>query len=511
MACDPAPFTLSDGGVIPLRSCSSFDLTLRGRDPNALFPLEQLGFIQNIGPLAEAFESHDQPLLFVNLFNTLHLHWGSPLQTKAECDPTQPKTSALWCSQDGTVTYEPLLSAALKTDLFEALNAFIPLLQNITVQHCTATNAATGRCSATTPYTGVHVLAEAARDLIDPARSAAVGLTDRFGSVTVARNDGTTNPQVTPIYLLIDALKEFDTAFANDAAANGGSTAKHAAWLDARSQITDAFFSVNGAGASATWANPVVPAVIPSLIDTLRGDLAANCPTARIDGTCPWARTQLTDELSTIIDGPLFAAGVDLLEAIRANTPARVELERLIQYLLGQNAAPGNDAGAGAAPNQATLTALHDALQLFSDDANLTPLWNALAEGTGSTLVDDSGQVVRRPAADALIEVLARVLARAYDTQGTEICADEIDPNRTFAAVLSNLVAPGSAALPSPIENFIDAIADVNRANPAVPFTTKLAGTDYANISDEMSDFLENPESGLEQVYDVIREATAGQ
>jgi hypothetical protein len=345
----------------------------------------------------------------------------------------------------------------------------------------------------------VHVLAEAIRGLIDPVRAAQVGLVDRNGNKTVVRNDGTTNPQVTPIYLVIDALKEIDTAFANDSAANGGDTTKHAAWLNARSQLADTFFSANGAAAGSTWANPAIPRVIPALIDAVRGDLAAYCPTARIDGTCPWARTQLTQELSTIIDGPLFAASIDLLEAIRSNVPARVELEQLAQYLLGPSTPDAQ---------QATMTAIHDVLQLFSDDTNLTPLWNALAEGTGATLVDDSGQVVRRSAADAFVEMLARVLARAYDAQGTEVCVDEIDPNRSFAAVLADLVTPGSAAELTPIETLIDAIADVNRANPGVTFTTKLDGGDYASIGAELSDFLENQQSGLEQVYDVIREAT---
>jgi hypothetical protein len=499
MACDLTPFTASDGTVIPLRTCSSFDLTLRGRDPDALFPLEQLDFIQNVEPLAAAFDDHGQSLLFVDLFDTLHLHWGSPQQTKAECDPTLSKTNALWCSQDGTVSYEPLLSAALKTDLFGALHDFIPILQGITLQHCNAVDSATGLCTSTTAYDGVHVLAEAVRGMVVPARAAAVGLVQRDGSVGVTRNDGTTNPQVTPIYLLIDALKEVDQAFANDSAANGGDTTKHAAWLNARSQLADTFLSTSGSGATATWANPAVQRVLPAFIDAIRGDLATYCPNARINGTCPWARTQLTQEMISTIDGPLFAGSVDLLQAIRANVPARVGLEELLQYLLG--------AGSPAA-QQATLTAMHDVLQLFSDDTNLTPLWNALAEGTGATLVDDSGQVVRRSAADALVETLTRVLARAYDAQGTEVCADEIDPDRTFASVLTNLVTPASPTQLTSIETLIDAIADVNRANPGVPFTTKLDGGDYANIDAELSDFLENPQSGLEQVYDVIREAT---
>ncbi|MGO8997682.1 MAG: hypothetical protein ACLQVI_30565, partial [Polyangiaceae bacterium] len=359
----------------------------------------------------------------------------------------------------------------------------------------------TGLCTASVNYDGVHVLSEAVRALVDPAHSAALGLTDRHGSTTVVRNDGTTNPQVTPIYLLIDALKGMDQAFANYATANQGDTSKHAAWLNARSQLVDTFFSVNGSGTSATWANPIVPRIIPSLIDTLRGDLAANCPSARLNGLCPWARANLTQKLINTSDGPTFAAVIDLLDAIRSNTQARVGLEQLAQYLLGPSS---------PAAQQATLTALHDVLQVFEDETNLAPLVNALAAGTGATLVDDSGTVVRRSAVDALVEVLRRVLARAYDIQGQEICTDEVDPDHDFATVLQYLVAPLATAQPTAIEVLTDAIADVNRANPQVAFTTQLDADDYGNIAAEISDFLENEESGLEQVYTVIQEATSG-
>ena len=258
---------------------------------------------------------------------------------------------------------------------------------------------------------------------------------------------------------------------------------------------------MSGTGTSATWANPVVPRIVPSLIDTLRGDMAANCPTARLNGLCPWARANLAQKLTATANGPMFAAVVDLLDAIRANPQARTGLEQLAQYLLGPST---------PAAQQATLTALHDVLQVFEDETNLTPLVNALASGAGATLVDDSGRVVRRSALDALVEVLRRVLARAYDAQGQEICADEIDPDHDFATVLQRLVAPVAAAQPTAIEVLIDAIADVNRANPQVAFATQLNADDYGNIAAEISDFLENEESGLEQVYAVIQEATSG-
>jgi hypothetical protein len=135
---------------------------------------------------------------------------------------------------------------------------------------------------------------------------------------------------------------------------------------------------------------------------------------------------------------------------------------------------------------------------------------NALATGAGATLVDDSGKIVRRSALDALVEVLRRVLARAYDAQGTEICADEIDPNHDFATVLQHLVAPVAKSQPTAIEVLMDVISDVNRADPSVASTTQLDVDDYGNIAAEISDFLENETSGLEQVYTVIQEATSG-
>ncbi|HEY2517652.1 MAG TPA: hypothetical protein VGI39_42575, partial [Polyangiaceae bacterium] len=411
----------------------------------------------------------------------------------------------------GAVTYEPLLSAALKTDLFAALHDFIPLLKATKVTHCNnlappdPKNPTLHLCGSnagdTATYDGVHVLSEAVRALVDPARALKLGIVTRSGSAQVARNDGTMNPQVTPIYLVIDALKGIDSAFANYASNNGGDTSKHQGWLAARSQIVDTFLSVNGTGTSSTWADPVLPRVLPLLLQTLRAQIGANCPTARIDGSCTWGRTDLTQKMSTTFNGPLFAGVVDLVDAIRSDDTARGEFEKLAQYLLGPTT---------PAAQQATVTALHDVLQVFEDEQNLTPLVNALAEATGGTLVSDGGQVVRRSAVDALVEVLARVLARAHDAQGHEICADEIDPNRGFASVLQHVVLPLAATQPTAIEVLLDAIADVNREHPEVDFSTQLLATDYGSISSEISDFCENGQSGLEQVYEVIREATSG-
>ncbi len=62
------------------------------------------------------------------------------------------------------------------------------------------------------------MLASAARAFADPGRAKSYALKDSAGEVTSPRNDGTTNAQVTPLYLLLDALDEIDAAFAQDAA-----------------------------------------------------------------------------------------------------------------------------------------------------------------------------------------------------------------------------------------------------------------------------------------------------
>src|SRR5262249_7406050 len=87
MACPVSPYTAPDGPVFPLRDCSGhLEDVLRARDPDALFPVDELGFVAALRPLAGAFDAHQAGELFANLFDVLHLHWGSPAQSTTECD-----------------------------------------------------------------------------------------------------------------------------------------------------------------------------------------------------------------------------------------------------------------------------------------------------------------------------------------------------------------------------------------------------------------------------------------
>jgi hypothetical protein len=508
MVCDPAPFTDSDGTVLNLRKCAGFDQSIRGRDPGFIFPLEEFDFVKNVGPLAAAFDDHGQALLFVDLFDTMHLHWADAAQPTSVCDPSQPKTSALWCSQDGAVTYEPLLVDILtNTDLLQTLHDTVPIIAGTTVTHCDQQDPATHACAKTSTRTGVQVLAQAVRVMTDPALNQ--GLTDRNGVQTAPRNDGTTNAQVTPIYLFVDALKEVDAAFASWAQAHPGDD-RQPAWRAARSQLVDQFFGVTGTGAQSAWSNKAIPVIVPALVDAVEAQILAQCPDRSSRAACTWWPKQMPQNLADTVGGPTFAAVMDLLDAIRSDAGARAQLEQLLQYLL--------DPASPADARPATMAASVDVLQILNDDTNLAPFYHAAADVLGAQVLDDHGNVARRGLADAGIEVLARLFAAARDAQGHEDCSQEIDPNGVVAVTLGHMVTPMSDTQESPIEVMMDVVADVNRAHPdqsappgAGQPAKKLDGGDYANIANEISEFCLDPASGLEQVYQVVREATLPQ
>jgi hypothetical protein len=241
-----------------------------------------------------------------------------------------------------------------------------------------------------------------------------------------------------------------------------------------------------------------VPAIVPPLLDALQSQILAQCPDRSSRAACTWWTQDMPQNLADVVGGPTFAAVMDLLEAIRANANARGQLEALFQYLLDP-ASPGS-----ARPT--TMAASVDVLQILGDDTNLTPFYHSAFDVLGAQVLDAHGDVQQRGLADAGIEALSRIFATAKNTSGAETCSTEIDPNGAIATMLGHMVMPPSATQTSPIEVLMDVTADVNRAHPDQ--TTKLDGADYANIANEISEFCLDKQSGLEQVYEVVREAT---
>ena len=515
--CAGAPDIASDKNVHGLRSCPDGDWLFQ-RDQDATFVWEDEGFYGAVTPLVSAFALAKNPTtgkprhredLFIELMDVLHKHWqsaqGAQSSTGAgEC--TLSLSPAVNCARDGADSYEPLLAQIFSSDMLTALHDLVKTMEGMQIPTCAAADPKTGACTKAGPSVdGVTILANATAALLDPDRAKAVMLTDRQGNVTARRNDGTTNPQVTPLYLVLEALNEIDQAFAQYAQANPNDTQRQAEWRLARSQLVDQFLSVNGENTPMqSFVDPAVPAILPVLLDAVRSQLAAHCPAG--SASCPWARTDLTNNAAATIGGPTFAATMDVLEAIRADTGGRTETEKLLSYLV--DAASSNDALAEL------LGSSDDLIQVLRDDTNLVPLYHVLASAAVPTTTDPQGNK-HEGVVDATTALLARVAGRAYDTSKNEICAKELDPNGVLDVALAHLVTPmqrcdanGQNCQPgeTPLEVILDAIADVNRAAPGSPGT--MAPSDYANVANELSEFLLDGQRGLEQFYAIVRNGT---
>ncbi len=503
---DPAPTAAdasADGMVHGLRTCADGDW-LGQRGKGTIFVWEKVGFYQAITPLLSAFVNHGREDIFIDLMETLNRHWADAQGSADEClvssDPTAKYQS---CTKDGVVTYEPLLAQDFQGDIIPALHDLEPKLESLTIPHCTATSySATNPlplCTAEQSLDGISVLADATRGLVDPAQALATGLADRHGVKTALRNDGSTNPQVTPIYLLTGALNAMDAAFA--AAPSDPNDDRLAQWRLGRSQLVDQFLAVDGAGASSTFDNVAIPTFAPTLIDALRSQLLAQCPTTATPPftRCAWARDTLTTELTNVVHGPVFAATMDILEALRTDPTSRAQLGQMLEYLL--DAASKND----ALPS--LLATANDIIQVMKDDTNLVPLYQALAPAMAPSTLDAQGQFVQKNAVDASLALLGRISGRAFDASGHEICSAELDPNQILAFALQNLVTPASASSgQAPVLTIMDAIGDVNRADPSK--STSFQAIDYANVADNVSQFLIDPANGLEQFYAVVKNGT---
>jgi hypothetical protein len=504
----PGPFCPEDADppnyMIPnLRSCDDGEW-LAQRDNNILFAFEQpiefpdhtvSSTYRALVPVVSAFVSHAQEEIFLSLIEVLHRHWQDDRGTSDECHPGDPNDPR-YCSQDGLVRSEPMLSEIFgQTDLMAALNNLNKILISTTIQHCNTIDPTTQQCTSSTPINGITVMANAARALLDPNRN--IGLRDRRGSQTTAWNDGShADTAVTPLYLLTNALRSVDNIF-------DGTPDRKTQWRRARSQLVDQFLGVEGSGATAKFSRPGLPRVAITGTDAIRSQLLAKCPgtfappyTAR----CGWARDEIYGNVRDTLSGPLFATLQDLTEAIRNDTSARVETEKLLSYLVS---APVDD------PKRAALlVSLADVVQIAGDQADYIPILHALAPAVALSTTDSSGNK-QEGLPDAQLTLLTRAAGKAVNVNDVELCANEVDPNQVITEVLRRATIPASingSVMQTPLEVYLDVIADVNRAAPEQ--TDKLKPNDYASIFDQTADFMLSPEHGLEQFYEIVRQGT---
>jgi len=214
----------------------------------------------------------------------------------------------------------------------------------------------------------------------------------------------------------------------------------------------------------------------------------------------------------TTLSGPTFAAALHVLDALRRDPGARAAQEDFLQYL----ASPGvMDSTGQVEALVELLSSAHDVLQVLDDSQNLfVPVYQVFS----SAFVPPQRPPGGRAFLDATTALLTRIAGKALDANGNEICANELDPNDVVSVALAHLVTPMplSGCTPSagdtcngetPLEVIVDTIADVNRA-PDSTSSQVLRPADYANISNEVDEFLLDPQRGLEQLYAIVRQGT---
>jgi hypothetical protein len=495
-------------------------------EPNIIYALEMVdpeatvdgvpqSFITATNPLLSAFDAKDtidangDPVgdyLFAELLSLVHKHYSSP---KALCpepyvpagnegcvqsvDPTKP----FFTYGSNIVSYEPLVAwALLEQDLLGVLQRSTSALAAISVdgkdgvtllsefleaalkpnpdfkykdgRSYAKTNLCSGPDSADATKCACPAGAEATQD----------GLFCKNADGTFKRRGRIIAGGVPPLYPMLDALNDIDTAWSSD-------EERHKIFLDVRSTLVDQLLTVAKDAEGKTRfknrrAYALTRKLVPWLIERInahQGDLVS------------WAEG-LTDRAAGVIAHPIGARAIDLFDEFWDNKAAGDEVASLLEYLLDEDKNPEAFTG--------TIIALADTLTFFDKDPDLTPAirFAALAvAGDALDAVNNGGDDpnVDEGTAYRFLEV-TRAIAKA----------DEGAQLSTLAKLLRNAVLPMSGDLSgkSPLEVIIDLVADTNRKDPTLDST--LSADDNLKVFKELSAFLSDPDVGLERLYAVI-------
>lgn len=489
------------------RLCSDQNQLLRLWDRNTIFLWEHYGFYDYLRPLVTPFanvscapdlsscdvaDQHGEQI-FIDLVEILHRHWATK-EHGPECNNSGDAASnPFYCSEAGIADYEPILAEAFASDLMPALVEFSKIATEVS-----AITVARGD-KAGQVWTGGEVLERTARVLFDPEYAAQVGMLDRKGSSAAQWVNGTPQPQLTGYTLFADALHKMDLRFdqacscaskqgqektdceANFDACRQDAEMRKGQWKRARSQLVDQFMAVEGEGPATKFKDPGMPVLLTTVLQLAREQINANCPQRESPGNqpCMWAKKDLGDKLQKTLSGPLFAALMDLQEALRADEPARRELEKLLGYLSSEGSP--NEAFAGL------LMSLGDLLQVLQADSELTPILNAIAGAAGAS-DDPEG---------AGVGTSSMGLLKA-------VTGDQYDKYHVMDYVLPAFVTPmDNGQGLAPIEIILDTISEVNRLDASSP--EPLTPDDYKAAMGAVHDFVSSKTRGLEQFYDIVK------
>jgi hypothetical protein len=515
-ACPERPVVDPNGtlGTIWLADCSptlawQHDPSLKGdpqdlmriRDHGTIFTWEKFEFYKAMRPLLKAFDDHGHAELFLEQIEILYRHWATPNHGPTECNnngdfskrPWQkylsdadkathsvnPAYNPKYCNESGISRYEPILAQAFVTDFLPALGELVKLLDNPSFVTHDRLNGA--------PYSGLDVLLETTSALFDPDYASSVGMTDRTGSKKTKWANGLIEKPITLFDMFANAMAKIDQVHAKD-------PERRTRWRRARSQLVDQFLAVDGEGPNAKFENPGFVASIPILLDVLREQLNANCPNRETSPmACTWATKELSSKAADTLGGPAFSTVMNLIELINQDPEARHALQAHLKYLLEQ--ASGDDDVL-----HSTLTSMSDMMQIMGDDQKMPLIYNAIAIAAAPESATLGGQLAPGTA-DRVLELMHAITEETGKP-------NPYDPYRVLDRILANLfspIDPADANSQTPIEIFLDTIAEVNRHDSDLPREQPLGPADFRFIFATMRDFMTSQTRGMEQFYEIVR------
>ncbi len=445
------------------RRCATPDDLMANRHRATMFMGEAYDALKGLAPTLQPFvkkraDGKERLHYFVRLVQTMNKHW-SPGGNPTRCKDGVPETDPRFCAKSNARAYEPILAEAFATDIVPALHEVTKITKGMTVN---------GK-------PGTEVLAALVSDLMDPKVAATMKLVDRNGSASTTYNDGkTTVPQLTFFHLFANAINKFDTMWGTEGAAD------HELWRAARSKLVDQFLGVEAVGGDVTkskFKNPAVTAAGPVLMDALEDRIAEHKAKGDFE---TWARSGLVKTFIESMESPIFASAIDLQEKIYADEAARKELGLLVSYLADQ--ASQNDALASL------LTSAQDLIQLMADDADMVPLYHAAAVGASP---------------DGALKRGLDLVERIGKIETGDAFANAHGKRRVIPKVLANAVTPMGSTQITPLEVYMDVIADLHRADPTK--TDAFAPVDYGSVSQNVLEFLIDKTRGLEQLYTIVK------
>ena len=443
-----------------------------GRDvidtyPGTILAWEQPGFYEGMAPLLEVL--HDPRFVrdgtgryqFGHLITTIYRHWPSHAHWLSQrTDPSRTDFNY----QENVRSYEMLVA-----DGFDSGPTYGNLIDNLVdaTQTLDAMDAGGGR-------DGIDVLADFVPVLLTP--TASTGLTTRSGATTVAWNDGSRTTGVTPMQLMLEALRNADAAWET-----GDGPTRVESWRRGRDAIARQLLDTRTLGEGYTFANRRGRAIVLLLLPFLLERLEHHRTAGDLDD---WAR-DFTPDAEHTLGGPLVVGLVRLLDVIQAEPAARDALLAVLAYLVDP-----------ASPNDAHLATLYgaaDMLQTLDDDGNIVPILHALSIALAPNAQELAAGGSGEP------ETSASVANDALDLVQT---VQGIDDERVLVRILQNLVVLDDEES-TPLETILDVMSEINRTEPGVggPYEPE----DFESALGASRDFMRDETHGLERLYDVVQ------